>query len=147
MKNITFFYIAILLIAASCNSKGQIREEKIYYDNGKLRRINKYVGDSLKEAYFFYKDGDIQGKVVFYQGFNEHILYYPDMTISGKVKTINNKFEGKCYFYYQNGTISAEENFKNGKQDGEQIYYNEDGTIEKKQYYDNGKLIREEKPK
>ena len=128
----------------SCNSNSQEIIEKIYYENGNLKRINYYQNDTLVKCKFFWKDGSIRSDIKIDEEIKTFKMYSKDGYLSGEYKTINGLKQGEGLVFDKNGNIIAKSNFLNDKEHGEQIFYNSDGSIERREYYEHGVFVKEE---
>ena len=137
--------ISILFITSfsSCNIVSQDRIEKIYYDDGKLKRINFYQNDTIGRCKFFRKDGSIESDITIEKNIKFFKMYSKDGSLSGEFKTVNGQKQGEGKVYDKSGSLIVIWNYVNDLKHGEQIFYSKDGKIERREYYEYGKLINE----
>lgn len=57
-----------------------------------------------------------------------------------KVKTLDGKLNGACYWYYPNGQLWANMHYKNNVLHGDQTIYYENGDLKSKEYFVDGKM-------
>ena len=97
------------------------KEQKEYYDNGKLKSIGKFT------------NGKANG---------EWKNYYENGQLKQIGNLIGGKVTGECKNYHENGQLSQIGNFIDGISTGEWKFYNKNGELIAKKLYDvNGKEI------
>jgi antitoxin component YwqK of YwqJK toxin-antitoxin module len=57
-----------------------------------------------------------------------------------KVKTLDGKLNGACYYYYPNGQLWGNMHYKNNILEGDQTIYYENGQLKSKEYFVDGKM-------
>lgn len=145
-KRLRIVPILMMVLAISCNSISQENVEKIYYDNGNIKRINYYQNDSIIKCEFFRNDKSLEGRIIIENNTKHISTYDKNNTIEGEFVSINGKKQGKGKVYNGKGNIVVVWNYLDDKKHGKQIFYNDDGSIERYEYYEHGKLIKEEVP-
>lgn len=102
-------------------------ELKVYYYEGELKALGKFVNDSLDGPLnVFYKDGKLREKLNYNHGY----------------------FDGKQMAYFMNGKVKREENWENGikinakeyNKEGKIVSEFSNGIEEKNSYHANGVL-------
>lgn len=126
-----------------------IKVDKEYYKNGKLKSIKNYKDSLPFGIHVFYNENGTVDKAISYNEFGIK-------DGEGKLDTLSNKI-GEWIFYYDDGKIKAKGNYKKDKREGEWIFYYNSGQIEQKGtyeegyaegnwvwYYENGNILRKE---
>ena len=112
-----------------------IRVEKEYYSNKKIKSIKNYK-DSIPFGLhiFFAQDGTIS-KAITYDEFGVK-------NGQGIIDTLSKK-QGIWEFYYDDGTINSKGEYKNDIKVGEWTYYYKNNKILQKGFFDDGMLTGE----
>lgn len=139
-----FLITAALFFCYSCVDKN-VREEKIYYPNQKLKTvISRQVGKQEGVATFFYQSGRIRSKISWHDDLQHGpaIFYYPNGQLKERSNWMNNKPEGISQLYFSNGAMKRQSHFHNGTLTDSTILYNNFGKPVELHIYDKlGRLV------
>jgi len=95
-------------------------QEKLYHDNGTLKRIDPHVNGK--------RHGLLKG-------------YYRNGKISSVIPFKHGKFDGITKYYYKDGSISKIGIGKNGKNINTKYFY-PDGSLKEQEIFKNGELLK-----
>jgi uncharacterized protein len=118
-------------------------EERTYYSNGQLIVAELYENKKLKDGVYkvYYRNGKLK-KIVTKKDNTDNgpfSFYYDNGQLNDTCNYVNGKIEGQYLSYYESGKLQSKHNYKNGKVDGESEKYNEDGKLIEKDVWKNSK--------
>ncbi len=101
------------------NTKEDRGEDRMYYENGQLKNITRYVGLTFQ----FRKKEGLQEE------------YYENGKLELKAEFKNGTHNGKYEEYYKNGNLYKKGQCKDGEKIGYWEFYSEDGKLKDKRNY------------
>jgi len=120
MKRILFLLVSISTIVG-CRDKTSLKENKVFFPNGKLKLLYYTENDKLNGDRFEY---DLQGNLITKFKFKNDVqcdtafYYYPNGKLNEYQIFKEGKREGNMERYWPNGSIQIKSQFKNNQQDG-----------------------------
>jgi antitoxin component YwqK of YwqJK toxin-antitoxin module len=124
------------------SSNGKEATAILYHPNGNIASKGKYLNQKKEGKWQFYSEmtkgylisediysGDLRN--------GQSVQFYPDSTVSERLRYVNDIRQGEWIRYYPNGSILLKSNYLNGRIDGKFETWSEDGKIENSGQYKN----------
>ncbi len=108
-----------------------IDQEKYYYPNGQVKRVETRQGNKRQG---FTKTYDKDGNLILSQ------IFRNDTLVAEGNQNNEGKNVGLWKYYWPNGNLKSTGNYKNGLKDGAWKYYFRNGELEQEGFWKSGKL-------
>ncbi len=131
----------IIFIMVSCSTKVENNEVKTYFDNGKLKRLERYEGSGETRVKIYeeqyYDNGILRVKGAFKKGkrHGDWKVWYASGRLWSEGSYVEGIRQGYSRAYYESGIIRMEGDYIDDKQVGLWLFWDENGQLAHKENF------------